>query len=288
MKKPFSNPAPESPSAARYGARILSYLPHILALLFIFAFAVFAWQEPSQQPPQGNAPAPINVSNTDQSKLGGLGLGGGVGQALQWFKNIGGTLHIQSQSGTSSVVIGQDGKVGIGTTTPSQKLDVVGTLKTVGFMMPTGAAAGRVLTSDVSGLGVWQAPAPDKFGGSTLVNYGIYYSGFSFVPSNFASPCPSGWTEAGSGGYFMTAGGWPPGSSGNAYRTCFRTDMACLTLVNYGAYNPQYPGGYSASPCPSGWTEAGLGYHMEYVGSSGPLLYNQYVYPAYRTCFLCQ
>ncbi len=53
-------------------------------------------------------------------------MGGGVGQALQWLKNIGGTLHIQNQAGTSNIVIGQDGKVGIGTTTPTQKLDVAG------------------------------------------------------------------------------------------------------------------------------------------------------------------
>lgn len=115
MKKPFS--------------KILSYLPHILALLFVFAFAVFAWQEPSQQPPQGNVPAPINVSGTDQSKSGGLGLGGGVGQTLQWLKNIGGTFYIQNAAGNTSMVIGQDGKVGVGTTTPTQILDAAGYVK---------------------------------------------------------------------------------------------------------------------------------------------------------------
>ncbi len=130
MKKPFlSNPAPESPSAARYGARILSFLPQIVALLFVFAFAAFAWQEPSQSPPQGNVPAPINVSNTDQSKSGGLGLGGGVGQTLQWLKNIGGTFYIQNAAGNTSMVIGQDGKVGVGTTTPTQILDAAGYVK---------------------------------------------------------------------------------------------------------------------------------------------------------------
>ncbi len=204
----------------RISSKILSFLPHILALLFIFAFAAFAWQEPSQAPPQGNAPAPINVSNTDQSKLGGLGLGGGVGQALQWLKNIGGTLHIQNQAGTSNLVIGQDGKVGIGITGPETKLDVVGTLKATGFKMPTDAEAGKVLTSDASGAGTWKTPAP---GSSTLVNYG-YYNGLAYncnQGNTYAcytglNPCPTGWTEANVGhgalGAYYTSTG---------YRTCF-------------------------------------------------------------------
>ena len=48
------------------------YLPQVIALLFIFAFAVYAWQEPSQAPPQGNVPAPLNVGPGDQTKTGGV------------------------------------------------------------------------------------------------------------------------------------------------------------------------------------------------------------------------
>lgn len=48
------------------------------------------------------------------------------------------------------------GNVGIGITTPSQKLDVSGTIQSTGFKMTTGAAAGYVLTSDSSGNGAWQ------------------------------------------------------------------------------------------------------------------------------------
>ena len=45
--------------------------------------------------------------------------------------------------------------VGIGVTIPTQRLDVDGTVKSTGFMMPTGHADGYVLTSDESGEGHW-------------------------------------------------------------------------------------------------------------------------------------
>jgi hypothetical protein len=46
--------------------------------------------------------------------------------------------------------------VGIGTTNPTQKLEVSGTAQVSGFKMATGASAGYVLMSDASGLGTWQ------------------------------------------------------------------------------------------------------------------------------------
>jgi hypothetical protein len=49
------------------------------------------------------------------------------------------------------------GYVGIGVEIPSSKLEVGGTAKVTGFQMPTGAVAGRVLTSNGSGVGTWQA-----------------------------------------------------------------------------------------------------------------------------------
>lgn len=53
------------------------------------------------------------------------------------------------------------GDVGIGTSAPSADLDVVGKTKTEQLQVTTGAAAGRVLTSDGAGNATWQAaPAP--------------------------------------------------------------------------------------------------------------------------------
>jgi len=48
-------------------------------------------------------------------------------------------------------------KVGIGTTSPTERLDVAGTAQMTGFKMPTGASNGYVLTSDASGVGTWQS-----------------------------------------------------------------------------------------------------------------------------------
>ncbi len=46
--------------------------------------------------------------------------------------------------------------LGVGTSAPAAKLDVVGTTRTEGFEMPTGAADGHVLTSDATGAASWQ------------------------------------------------------------------------------------------------------------------------------------
>jgi hypothetical protein len=61
------------------------------------------------------------------------------------------TLFVGPSSG-----IGTTGKVGIGTTSPSEKLDVAGTAEMDGFKMPTGATDGYVLTGNSSGTGTWQ------------------------------------------------------------------------------------------------------------------------------------
>ena len=70
----------------------------------------------------------------------------------------------------SRIWVKADGKVGIGTASPAQMLDVYGIVQTAGFKMPTDAFTGRVLTSDASGFGTWQIP-PGGMDGSGTANY---------------------------------------------------------------------------------------------------------------------
>lgn len=79
-----------------------------------------------------------------------------------------------SPNGYAGYFIGRGyfaGDLGIGTAAPAAKLDVNGTARMTGFKLPTGAAAGRVMTSDASGVGTWQ---PTQW---ITDAWGIYYGG---------------------------------------------------------------------------------------------------------------
>jgi hypothetical protein len=64
------------------------------------------------------------------------------------------------------------GHVGIGTSDPTESLDVVGVVKTTGLQLTTGAASGRVLTSDASGTATWQVPSSSPW---TVIGADVYY-----------------------------------------------------------------------------------------------------------------
>ena len=75
---------------------------------------------------------------------------------------------IENTGGEAALIINPTiGNVGIGTVgVPSAKLDVAGTAKMTGFQLTTGGGAGKVLTSDASGVGTWQAIVSNPFGTS--------------------------------------------------------------------------------------------------------------------------
>jgi hypothetical protein len=79
-------------------------------------------------------------------------------------------------NGAIAMTLQDDGKVGIGTASPTEELDINGTSKTLGFQMPTGAGTAKILTSDANGIGTWQT-AP--LGSQWLDGSGgaIYYNG---------------------------------------------------------------------------------------------------------------
>ena len=60
---------------------------------------------------------------------------------------------------TDDVVVDATGKVGIGTATPTNKLEINTTGANTGIKLPNGASSGKVLVSDIDGNGVWQSSA---------------------------------------------------------------------------------------------------------------------------------
>jgi hypothetical protein len=123
-------------------SKITKKIPLIFAtltLLFLAYFYLYAWIEPTTAPPGGNVPAPINVGSTDQTKQGRLGIKTGIDphysltigtQGLK-ITNTGNqpTLYLEDKSGdTTPFIIDSAGKVGIGTTNPTERLDVEGNI----------------------------------------------------------------------------------------------------------------------------------------------------------------
>jgi hypothetical protein len=75
-----------------------------------------------------------------------------AGDLTFWTKAVSGSL-------TENMTLGGTGNLGIGTTTPMQKLDISGTVQMTGFKMAVGATNGQVLTTDAAGVGTWQTPS---------------------------------------------------------------------------------------------------------------------------------
>jgi len=154
-------------------SKILALCFGVLVMIFVLNYLVLAWTEPTQSPPEGNVPAPLNVGNTGQSKSGGL---------------------ILNTGGAATGLVVDKGNVGIGITVPNSKLDVIGNIHTTNNI----DADGKIST-----LGNIQAGGVLIIGNSNdAINGAIRFTG-----SGFEGYYNGKWNKLGGAGEFVTLTG---------------------------------------------------------------------------------
>jgi hypothetical protein len=132
------------------------------------------------------------------------------------FQFQGGNLYVQSATNGEHILLNPNNassNVGIGTTTPLERLHVAGTVQMNGFKMPTSASSGKVLTSDANGVGTWQSLPSGGIGGSGTANY---------IPK-FATS-----TTVGNSVMFEKGGGIGIGTTSPSYKLDVRGDRIQL------------------------------------------------------------
>ena len=126
-------------------------------------------------------------------------------------------LKVQNSDGTDNLVVRNDGNVGIGTSSPSETLEVSGKTKTTNFQMTSGGTEDYILTSsDSQGNGKWTP----SYNLSTK-DYGSFYDTT---------------TQTGGNGTIQS---FQLNSSG-ATKGISITDLTGITVTHTGVYNIQF------------------------------------------------
>src|SRR3989339_802884 len=197
--------------------KMKTILKSVLVLAsFALSFQASAvWLAPTASPTGNNAEPPVNVSSVLQYKEGSLVVGGFKSYATVFdgpveinrtstnsglrlntitsgnpfidftqdstlkanlFWNRSQNRFVINNIGTNTTINEGSGSVGIGTATPGAKLEVAGQVKITGGT----PGAGKVLTSDASGLASWQSGG----GSGGVVATGMYgYAYLSGIPT---------------------------------------------------------------------------------------------------------
>jgi len=239
----------------------------ILAMAFLIGYIVLAWTEPSQAPPGGNVPAPINVGSTAQTKAGNLTLPNLYLNAVGNEGNIYSANIIQGYNdlilyGSSAknvpiylegnpVVINNDagtGNVGIGTTAPNEKLTIEGSLSLREISAPGATANYGKLYVKTDGHIYFKNDANQEFD-LTQAALGGYWtlSGSNLYPNNTGWNVGIGTTNP---GYKLHIDGCPSGSAclkltgGDAKIDAGLVDpIFTINGKNYATYMADFAGG---------------------------------------------
>ena len=101
----------------------------------------------------------LHVGNNDNSfRIEGPALSGSGGTALSISSK--GRVDVDAPFiGGGRFTIKENGNVGIAMSDPTEKLEVVGKIKTSSLQITSGAANGNLLMSDINGNASWQTPA---------------------------------------------------------------------------------------------------------------------------------
>ncbi len=143
-----------------------------------------------------------NEANSGNIFSGAIRFGNSSGEGIASRRNSGeGQYGLSFYTGYANrMLIANNGYVGIGTTAPTELLDVNGKIKTLNLQVANGAVNGYILKSDANGNASWVSPTTDV----VIAGTGLSYSG---------NTLNSVWTSAGSNIYNNNSGNVGIGTS---------------------------------------------------------------------------
>ena len=253
-------------------------------LILLFAQSAFAaWTSPTSIPPSDNMPPPIFASSTLLQIIGNSGNGGqlrllnssgsnsaelqlqssvnGVNFWSVYSKQTGdgaGSLNFKFSSGDDIFTIDDNGRVGIGTTTPSEKFSVDGKIySTSGFVLPDGTLINTAASlgggGTVTSVGM-SVPAGLLVSPSSITTSGTFALTLDTLYNIPLTASTTNWNDAFNWGDHSTAGYLTTVSSSTLNITAVPVDGQLLTASSTAT------GGlvWAAAPNGSQWTTTGL------------------------------
>lgn len=137
---------------------------------------------------EGNTAVGYRAGDNNTIGINNTFIGGDADAGSNNLTNATAIGYNATVSSSNSLILGNGANVGIGTSSPANKLEVVGTTKTTSLQMTTGAASGFVLQSDASGNASWVTPTLLANGSWTITGSDQYSSVGGNIGIGISSP----------------------------------------------------------------------------------------------------